>query len=116
MSPKVCSVMPRMWSSGSTASHCIPALEVAHRVDGHAVDARLEVDVRPEAVARAVRVADHLALRDALADRDDDPLLVPVARREPAAVADAGVVAVAADPAGDEHLAALRRVHRRARR
>ena len=55
-----------MWSSGSTGSPLYGGgLEVAHRVDRHAVDARLEVHVRPEAVAGAARVADDLALRNA---------------------------------------------------
>src|SRR3954454_1615194 len=112
--PKVWSVTPRMWSSGSTAptgyAAAARALEVAHGVDRRPVDARLEVDVRAEAVPRAARGADHLALGDALADGDADARLVPVARRESAAVADAGVVAVAADPPRDEDLARLRGV------
>src|SRR5205085_10400566 len=107
MSPKVWIVRPKMWSSASTGSHCTPGLEVAHRVDRHAVDARLEVHVRAEAVARAVRDPDHLALRDALADRHEDALLMAVTGGEPAAVADAGVVAVAGHPAGDQDLAGL---------
>ena len=69
-----------------------------------------------EAVARAARVADDLALRDALADGDADARLVAVTGRQPAAVADAGVVAVAADPAGDQDAAGLGGVDRRARR
>src|SRR5919112_4245958 len=108
--------MPRMWSSGSTAPYRVRSplggLEVAHGVHGRAVDARLEVHVRAEAVARTARGADDLALGDALADGDPDARLVPVTRREAAAVADAGVVAVAADPAGDEDLARLRGVDR----
>src|SRR3954452_24634150 len=103
--------MPRMCSSGSTAPHRVRGrcggLQVAHGVDRRAVDARLEVHVRAEAVARAARRADDLALRDALADGDADARLVPVTGRQAAAVADAGVVAVAADPARDEHLARL---------
>src|SRR4051812_32649428 len=109
-----------MWSSGSTLPTGYAAgargLEVAHGVDRRPVDARLEVDVRPEAVPRAARGADHLALGDALADRDADARLVPVARREAASVADAGVVAVAADPARDEDLARLGGVDGRAGR
>src|SRR6185436_12840595 len=93
--------------TGTGVADSTISLEVAHRVDGRAVDARLEVHVRAEAVARAARVADDLALRDALADRDADARLVAVTRRQPAAVADAGVVAVAADPAGDQHAAGL---------
>ena len=70
------SISPKVWRSGrrcgargAPAPHCTRgALEVAHRVDGRAVDARLEVHVRAEAVAGAARVADDLALRDALAD------------------------------------------------
>ena len=47
------------------------ALEVAHRVDGRAVDAHLEVQVRPGGVAGAADGADHRALRDgAAADVD----------------------------------------------
>src|SRR5436190_16195755 len=52
--------------------------------------------VRPEAVPGAVAVADHLALADALARGHREGLLVGVTGREPAAVVDAGVVAVAA--------------------
>ena len=40
-------------------------LEVAHRVDGRPVDAHLEVEVVPEAVAGAADRPDHLALLDA---------------------------------------------------
>src|SRR4051794_10469736 len=62
------------------------ALEVAHRIGGNAVDPDLEVDVRAEAVAGAVAVADHLALGDLLAGRHREGFLVGVAGREPAAV------------------------------
>src|SRR4051812_29653813 len=112
--------MPRMWISGSTAPHRVRAprrrLEIAHGVDRRPVDPRLEVDVRSEAVPRAARGADDLPLGHALADGDPDARLVAVARGERAAVVDAGVVAVAADPAGDDHAAALGRVDRGARR
>ena len=37
-------------------------LEVAHRIDGGAVDPDLEVEVVAEAVAGAADVADHVAL------------------------------------------------------
>ncbi len=50
----------------------INGLEVAERIDRHAVDAHLEVQVRPEAVAGAADVADDLALRDRGAVRDGD--------------------------------------------
>src|SRR5215210_3993700 len=51
-------------------------LQVAHGVHGRAVDARLEVDVRAEAVARAACAGDDLALRDRLAGVDGDRCVV----------------------------------------
>src|SRR4051794_41899501 len=51
--------------------------------------------MRAEAKAGAVADADHLPLADLLADRDGDRLLVGVAGGDPAAVVEAGVVAVA---------------------
>src|SRR5262245_31231382 len=88
------------------------ALEVAERVDRRAVDADLEMQVRPEAVARAADVAEHLALRDGAA-ADRDARLVGVAGREPTAVVDDHEVPVAAHPAGEDHGPARRRVNRR---
>src|SRR4051794_14347753 len=52
--------------------------------------------MRPEAEAGAVRVADDLALAHVLALADREALLMRVARGEPVAVVDAGVVPVAA--------------------
>ena len=57
-------------------------LEVAHGVDRRAVDAHLEVHVRAEAVARAVGVADHLALTDRRAVRGREARLMRVAGGE----------------------------------
>ena len=57
---------PSETSSPDAASPSV-SLEVAERVDGVAVDAHLEVEVRPEAVAGAADVADHLALAHLLA-------------------------------------------------
>ena len=91
-------------------------LEVPHRVDRIAADPDLEVQVRAGRVARVAGVADDLALADALADRDRDPRLVAVARGDAAAVVDAGVVAVAAGPAGDRDGAAVGGAQRRALR
>src|SRR5881227_4407587 len=63
-------------------------LQVAERVDGRAVHAHLEVQVRPEAVARAADVADRLALRDGGAVRDGDRRLVRIRGGKPVAVVD----------------------------
>ena len=71
-------------------------LQISERVDGRAVDPDLEVEVVAEAAAGAADVADHVALRDRRADAGRVARLVRVAGREPAAVVDAGVVAVAA--------------------
>src|SRR6185503_10775598 len=76
-------------------------LEITHRVHGRAADANLEVHVRPEAVARAANGADYLTLRHRLAHVHADRGLVSVAGGDPAAVLDAGVVAVAAHPPSD---------------
>src|SRR5690606_31557569 len=84
------------------------------RVHGTAVDADLEVQVRPGRVAGVAGVADHLALRDVLADRHADRRLVAVARRQAAAVVDAGVVPVAADPPGDRDRPGVGGAQRRA--
>src|SRR4051794_27971970 len=107
MSPNVCSVMPRMWISGCTSLEGTP-LEIARRIHRRAVDARLEMHVRAEAVAGAAAGADHLALADARPHGGPDARLVAVARGQRAGVLDAGVVAVAADPARDRHAAGLR--------
>src|SRR3954469_23178985 len=97
MSPKLCRVTGPRWISG-----CIYyRLEIAHRVHGVPVDADLEVKVGPGGVAGVAGVADDLALPDVRTDRDGDARLVAVTGRDAAAVVDAGVVAVAAGPAGD---------------
>src|SRR5947207_5294203 len=70
-------------------------LQIGERVGRLPVDPDLEVEVRTEAIARAVAEHDDLRLAHRLADRDQDPLLVSVAGGEPAAVVDAGVVPVA---------------------
>ena len=74
-------------------------LEVAERVDGRAVDPDLEVEMGPRAVPGAADVSDHLALAHLLAAGDRDRALVPVGRREVAAVVDHDEVAVARLPA-----------------
>src|SRR5438874_5807017 len=88
-------------------------LEVTHRIDGGAVDPDLEMEVRAEAVAGAVHEPDRLPLRHALADGDVDRLLMAITGRHSAAVVDARVVAVAADPAGDHDSARRGGVDRR---
>src|SRR4051794_24644586 len=108
--------MPRMWISGCTPQRVRRALQVPGGVDRRAVDAGLEVHVRTEAVARAAAGADDLALADALPHRHADARLVAVAGGQAAGVLDAGVVAVAADPAGDGDAAGLRGVDGRAGR
>src|SRR5207248_4666918 len=74
-------------------------LEIAQGVDGLAVDAHLEVEVRAGAVSRASDVADHVALVHLLAAGDRDRALVTVGGREVAAVVDHDEVAVAGFPA-----------------
>src|ERR1700733_9921706 len=71
-------------------------LKVTHRVGDGAVYTNLEMQVRTEAVTGAAAVPDDVALRNRLAGRDRERALVGVAGGEPAAVVDAGVVAVAA--------------------
>src|SRR3954462_14293973 len=78
-------------------------LQITHRINRRAVDPDLEMHVGAEAVAGAADGADHLALADVLADVDADRSLVAVTGRDAAAVLDAGVVPVAADPSGDRH-------------
>src|SRR5215211_2763769 len=90
--------------------------QVAHRVDGLAVDPHLEVKVGPEAEARAVAYPDHLPLAHVLADRDGDRRLMRVAGRDPASVVDAGVVAVAGLRPGDRDRAVGGGVDRRSAR
>src|SRR5688572_28843101 len=95
MSPKLCSVSGPISISGCmrAASLAGRRLQVPGGVDRRAVDARLEVQVVAEAMARASDVADDLALADALALRGGVARLVRVARLEPAAaVRDARVV------------------------
>src|SRR5206468_12002001 len=101
MIPKVLSVRGPRSISGCTTGDYPPrhvgtrrtadGLQIAHRVNGCAIDADLEVDVRTEAVAGAARGADHLTLLNGLADAHADRRLVRVAGRDPAAVVDAGV-------------------------
>ena|SRR5436305_11882734 len=81
--------------------HYAKELQIGERIRRLPIDPDLEVEVRAEAVARAVAQADDLRLTDGLAHRDQDPLLVPVTGGEAAAVVDAGVVPVAPDRAGD---------------
>src|SRR5690349_666921 len=81
-------------------------LEVAHRVHRGPADTHLEMQVRTGRMAGVAAVADHLALRDGLADRDRDAGLVAVAGGQRSGVLDAGVVAIAAHPARDRHAAA----------
>src|SRR2546423_1571891 len=71
-------------------------LKVAHGIRHRTVDSHLEMDVRAEAVAGAAAVADDLSLGDGLPRGDGEGALVRVTGGEPAAVVDAGVVAVAA--------------------
>src|SRR5690349_15991644 len=59
------------------------------------------MEVGAEAEAGATREPDDLPLADVLTDTDLDHGLVAVTGRERSGVLDAGVVAVAADPAGD---------------
>src|SRR4051794_27375204 len=93
-SPKVWMVRPKMCTSGCKALRAY--LEVVKRIHNGAVDARLEVQVRAEAAARAARVPDHLALGYVRAHRGREARLVRVTGRERAGVLDAGEVAVAA--------------------
>src|SRR5689334_13428027 len=105
MIPKVLRVRGPRWISGCIAPpiiHLDPAprggtrasrrLEVAHRIDGRAVDTHFEVNVRPEAVTGAAGGADHLTLPHRLAHVHADRALVPVAGRDAPAVVDARVV------------------------
>src|SRR4029450_9018686 len=71
-------------------------LQVAGRIGGGAVDPHLEVKVGTCAVAAVAGVADDLCLADALAHGYRDRRLMAIAGREPAAVIDAGGVAVSA--------------------
>src|SRR5436309_7225570 len=108
--PNVWIVSGPTWMCGSTRQNAScplrgSASEVAQRVHDRAVDAHLEVQVRAEAETGAAGQADDLALADVLADARLDRRLVPVARRHHCGVLDAGVVAVAAFPAGDDHVA-----------
>src|SRR5215204_2817859 len=127
MRPNVCSVRgparsPAAWTTGYEAivpgrtTAVAASLQVAHRVDGRPVDARLEVQVVAEAVPGAADVADHLALAHARAHRGPVARLVRVAGRERAAVVDARVVAVAAGPAQQHDAAAVGGADRRSRR
>src|SRR3954467_10125138 len=97
-------------------AHATVSLQVAHRVDHLAVDTHLEMEVRPEAVARAAHVADNAALRDGGAHPDPDRGLVPVSGGQPSAVIDDGEVAVAFHPACVDDGSRGGRVNRRAAR
>src|SRR3712207_6568402 len=83
--PKVLTSRPRRSISCSTRAR----LQVTGRVDRRPVDAHLEVQVRTGGVARVARLADDLALADALAHGHADARLVAVARRQRAGVLDA---------------------------
>ena len=59
----------------------LPALlQVAHRVDGRAVDPNLEVQVRPGCIAGRPDEPDHLAAHDVLAGAHENLALVGVQR------------------------------------
>src|SRR5438309_2983659 len=74
------------------------------------------MEMRAEAMAGAAGVPDHLALRHVLPGADADRRLVRVARRHPAAMIDARVVAVPLDPPGERNRARRSRVNRRTAR
>src|SRR4051794_41340771 len=65
------------------------------------------MQVVAEAEAGAADAADYLALADVLADAHEDRRLVAVAGRQRCTVLDAGVVAVAPGPAGDDDAAGV---------
>ena len=90
--------------------------QVGARVLRLPADARLEVQVRPGAVARAAHVADHLALTHLRSLARREPRKVRVARRELARVGDADDVSVAALLPGHAHRPARRSPDRRAGR
>ena len=90
--------------------------QVGARVLRLPADARLEVQVRPGAVARAAHVADHLALTHLRSLARREPRQVRVARRELARVGDADDVSVAALLPGHAHRPARRSPDRRAGR
>ena len=58
------------------------------------------MDVRARGVARRAGIGDDLALRDGLARRNGEFLIVAVQRRQAVAVVDDDGIAIAADPAG----------------
>src|SRR6476469_431450 len=88
--PNVLIETPRTLISGCIAS------KVIQRVRHRAVDAHLEVQVRPETATGAAREADDLTLADLLAQRDAERRLMRVAGGHRAGVLDAGEVPVAA--------------------
>src|SRR4051794_22474684 len=65
------------------------------------------MQVVAEAEAGAADAADYLALADVLADTHEDRRLVAVAGRQRCTVLDAGVVAVAPRPAGNDDAAGV---------
>src|SRR5205814_7435834 len=85
--------------------------EIAERIDRSPVDPHLEVQMRPEAMARAPDVADHLSLGDAAA-ADGDARLVCVRGCKTAPAVDDHEVPVAAHPAGEDDGAARGRMNR----
>src|SRR5215204_9339 len=87
--------------------------KVPEWVRRRSVDADLEVQVVAEAASGAADVTDHLALAYRVADAGRVAGLVRVARREAAAVIDAGVVAVPAGVGGEDRAARLRGANRR---
>src|SRR5687767_7575927 len=115
-SPGQSRMSPITVPAASAAATRLKALEIAHGVHRRPIHARLEVQVVAEAVAGAADVADHLALAHRRAVRGGEARLVGVAGGQAAGVLDAGVVAVAADPAHEDHAAPVRGVDRRATR
>src|SRR4051794_6103614 len=87
--------------------------EVVQRICHGSVDSDLEMQMRAKAETGASGDPDDLSLRHVLADMDTQRRLVPVARREHRGVLDAGVVAVARDPAGDRDAAGVGGADRR---
>src|SRR3954463_8758825 len=88
MTPNVLMSMPRTLISGCTRPRL---LKVVQGVDDAAVDAGLEVQVRPGGEAGGAARADRVALADGLAHVHVDARLVAVAGAERARVLDAGV-------------------------
>ena len=75
-------------------------LQIPLWIDGVAVGADFEVDVRAGGVACRAGVGDDLALRDALAGGNGEFLIVAVQGRQAVAVVDDDGIAIATDPVG----------------